>query len=149
MGTSRHGMALIQIVCPAPPHSRQGNRITALRWAGILRGFGHRVRISSTDEAVEADLLVALHARRSAAAVRRFRRRHPRRPLVVALTGTDLYRDLRTSAAARRSLDWADRLILLQPAGARALPATVRRKARVIYQSVDPLATCPGRWRSA
>jgi putative glycosyltransferase (TIGR04348 family) len=132
-------MATIHLVCPAPPRSRQGNRITALRWAEVLRSLGHRVHIGSTREPADADVLVALHARRSAAAVRRFRRRYPDRPLIVALTGTDLYNDLRMSAPARRSLDLADRLILLQPAGRLALPAAVRRKARVIYQSVDTL----------
>lgn len=72
-----------------------------------------------------------------------FRARHPDRPLVLALTGTDLYHDLRTSGQARRSLAIADRLVLLQPAGRRALPASVRRKARVIYQSVRPIGLRP------
>jgi putative glycosyltransferase (TIGR04348 family) len=132
-------MTSIRIACPAPPRSRHGNRITALRWAGILRSLGHQVRIGSADDVADAELLIALHARRSATAIRKFRARHPHRPLVVALTGTDLYRDLRTSALARRSLAMADRLVLLQPAGRRALPAPLRRKARVIYQSVEPL----------
>jgi putative glycosyltransferase (TIGR04348 family) len=132
-------MATIQLACPAPPRSRQGNRITALRWAEVLRSLGHHVHIGSPHENADADVLVALHARRSATAMRRFRRRYPNRPLVVALTGTDLYSDLRTSERARRSLDLADRLILLQPAGRLALPEAVRHKARVIYQSVDTL----------
>lgn len=76
--------------------------------------------------------------RRPATAKAMVRRRQPRRPLGVALTGTDLYHDVLTSSAARRSTDWADRRILSQPADARALPATVRRKARLIYQAVDP-----------
>lgn len=132
-----HGMSLsIALVCPAPPGSRQGNRVTALRWARILRGLGHRVRILGAWRGEDVDLLVALHARRSAASVRAFRARHPERRVVVALTGTDLYHDLATSRAARRSLELADRLILLQEAGRRALPAAQRRKARVIHQSV-------------
>ena len=36
-------------------------------------------------------MLIALHAWRSAAAVRRFRALYPDRPLLVALSGTDLY----------------------------------------------------------
>jgi putative glycosyltransferase (TIGR04348 family) len=133
-------VASIRIACPAPPRSRHGNRMTAVRWAGVLRSLGHQVRIGPADVVADADLLIALHARRSAVAIQRFRARHPHRPLVVALTGTDLYRDLRHSARARRSLVLADRLVLLQPAGRRVLPAPLQRKARVIYQSVAPVA---------
>ncbi len=129
-------MATIRLACPAPPGSRTGNRITALRWARILRSLGHRVVLASASAGGDADALVALHARRSAQAVRSFRARYPDRPIVVALTGTDLYRDLRVSAAARRSLVLADRLVLLQPAGRAVLPDALRRKARLIYQSV-------------
>jgi hypothetical protein len=129
----------IALVCPAPPGSRQGNRVTALRWARILRGLGHRVRILGVWGGEDVDLLVALHARRSAPSVRAFRARHPGRRVVVALTGTDLYHDLGRSVAAQRSLELADRLILLQEAGRRALPAAQRRKARVIHQSVVAL----------
>jgi hypothetical protein len=126
----------IALVCPAPAGSRQGNRVTALRWARILRALGHRVRILGKWRGEDVDLLVALHARRSAASVRAFRARHRERRVVVALTGTDLYHDLGRSVAAQRSLGLADRLVLLQAAGRRALPAAQRRKARVIHQSV-------------
>ena len=86
-------------------------------------------------------MLVALHARKSHGSIARFRRRHPQAPLVVALTGTDLYQDLRTSATARRSLALATRLVVLQPRGRAALPRPLRAKARVIWQS----AVCPAR----
>jgi putative glycosyltransferase (TIGR04348 family) len=128
----------ITLVCPAPPGSRQGNRITALRWARILKSLGHRVRIRP--EADDADVLIALHARKSADAARAFRERHPERPLVVALTGTDLYKDLPGNPQARRSIAIADRLIVLQPAALARLPAEARRKARVIHQSAIPPA---------
>jgi putative glycosyltransferase (TIGR04348 family) len=81
------------------------------------------------------DLLIALHARRSARSIARFRRARPSAPLVVALTGTDLYRDLRRSPAGRRSLELATRLIVLQPKGLEAIPARFRAKTRVIFQS--------------
>ncbi len=128
----------IAIVTPAPAGSRAGNRVTAVRWARILRGLGHRVTVTSADAPPRCDVLVALHARRSAPAIRRFRRDHPTGPLVVALTGTDLYRDIKTSRPAQRSLALADRLVLLQDDGASHLPAAVRDKARVIYQSAQP-----------
>ncbi len=127
----------VVIVCPAPPGSRQGNRVTAVRWSRLLRAQGHRVRIRLPDAAVErADLLIALHARRSALAVRRFRKRSPAQPVIVALTGTDLYHDLPRSRATQRSVELADRLIVLQPLAIRRLPRRQRAKARVIYQSV-------------
>ncbi len=129
----------IRLVCPAPAGSRQGNRITALRWARILRSLGHRV-VLAADTGGPADVLVALHARRSAAAVQRFHARYPSRPLIVALTGTDLYHDLGRSRTAARSLVLADRLIVLQPAARAALPAAQRAKVRVIYQSATPPA---------
>ncbi len=132
-------MATIHIACPAPPRSQQGNRITALRWAGILRALGHRVHVGTVGDPVDGDVLVALHARRSATVIGDFRAQHPDRPLVLALTGTDLYRDLRASRLARRSVTLADRLVVLQPGGRLALPVAVRRKVRVIYQSVRSL----------
>jgi putative glycosyltransferase (TIGR04348 family) len=83
-------------------------------------------------------VLVALHARRSHASVRRFVQAHPGAPVVVALTGTDLYVDLaRGSRAARESLDLATRIVALQPRMLRALPPAQRRKARVILQAAE------------
>ncbi len=137
----------IQLICPAPPGSLSGNRVTALRWARIFAALGHRVRISERYRSEPCDLLVALHARRSAEAVFAFRRRYPKRPIMVALTGTDLYRDLPRQRRPWRALALADRLVAFQPLAARALPARLRQKVRVIYQSVEPTLT-RGRKRS-
>ena len=128
----------IQLVTPAPMHSQKGNRVTAVRWARILRHLGHWVEIRQELSDGPCDLLVALHARKSHASVARFRDLHPGRPLVLALTGTDLYRDLPGSPEAQRSLAWADRLIVLQREGLSALEPPMRDKARVIYQSARP-----------
>ena len=129
----------IRIVTPAGPEDRNGNSITALRWAGILRRLGHRVAVAREYCGEACDLLVALHARKSAPSIRRFKKLHLKKPLVVALTGTDLYRDIRTSAAAHASLDIATRLIVLQSMGLEELPRRLRRKTRVIYQSAPRL----------
>jgi len=118
-----------------------GNRVTAERWARMLRGLGHRVSIATGWDGQACDLLVALHARKSHPSIARFRQRHPTVPLVVALTGTDLYQDLRTSARARRSLALATRVVVLQPNGVASMPRPFRAKARVIRQS----AVCPPR----
>jgi putative glycosyltransferase (TIGR04348 family) len=125
----------ILLVTPAPPRSRTGNGVTAARWARILRSLGHRVAVAARYQGQACDLLIALHARRSAASIARFRRERPGAPLVVAMTGTDLYRDLRRSRRARSAVRMASRVVVLQPLGLRALPASARRKARVILQS--------------
>ena len=97
-----------------------------------------RVRVTRQwpDAEAEADtMMMALHARRSADAIAAWAQAHPRRGLAVVLTGTDLYQDLATSAPARRSVELAQRLVVLQERGAEALEPHQRAKARVIYQS--------------
>ena len=126
----------IAIVTPAPPRSRYGNRVTALRWARILRSAGHRVSIDQSYSDEPTDLLIALHARRSFDSISRAHRAHPKLPIIVALTGTDLYRDLPRSSRAKESLQLATRIVALQPKALDELPGQLRKKARVIYQSV-------------
>jgi putative glycosyltransferase (TIGR04348 family) len=131
-------MARILIVTPAPAGSRTGNRHTAARWAAMLRSAGHRVAVLNEWNGERCDLLVALHADRSHAAVRRYRDARPDGALIVVLTGTDLYRDLPGgSKKARESLDLADRIIVLQSEAKRTLPKKWRRKTSVVYQSSD------------
>lgn len=95
-----------------------------------------------------AELLIALHARRSHDSIREYNTAFPKRPLIVALTGTDLYRDIHSDAKAQASLDMATRLVVLQSLGTRALPRKLRPKTRIIYQSAStirgerPLASC-------
>lgn len=127
----------ICLVTPAPSRSRQGNRITALRWAGILNELGHRVEIGEEYRGQRCDLLLALHARRSFPSVERFRREHPDLPLLLALTGTDLYGDIPADPQLCRSLEMASRLIVLQPMGIAELPEHLRGRARVIVQSAQ------------
>src|SRR6266850_1098560 len=127
----------IGIVTPAPPDSRYGNRITALRWARILRRLGNRVSVIQTYDSKPYDLLVALHARRSHPSIINFQRQNPAAPVIIALTGTDLYRDIRTNHLARESLDLATRIVVLQPKAIEELQPSWREKTRVIYQSVE------------
>ena len=126
----------ICLVTPAPTYSRKGNRVTALRWARILRELGHRVVIAEEYQGERCDVLVALHARRSHTSIARFHHEHPELPLILALTGTDLYGDIHTDASAQESLEMANRFILLQPAGLEELSEHLHHKACVIYQSV-------------
>ena len=135
----------IQLVTPAPLGINNGNRITALRWAAILKKIGHRVQITQDYRDGRCDALIALHARRSADSIRRFHELYPERPLIVVLTGTDLYRDIRSDRQAQRSLELATRLVALQSMALRELPRHVLKKTRVIYQSAEPVKKKPAR----
>lgn len=134
----------IALVTPAGPRSRYGNRNTAVRWARMLRARGHRVTVQQSWNGRSADLLLALHARRSHDSIVRFAERFPERPLIVALTGTDLYRDIRTDVNAQESLELATRLIVLQDQGLLELPPRLRRKTGIVYQSCDRIERRPG-----
>lgn len=127
----------ILVVTPKPPSSLQGNRVTAVRWAEILRGQGHRVRVVQEYTGQNCDVLIALHAGRSAASIERFHQSRPDSPLVVGLTGTDIYDEISRNPAARWSLDMATRLVVLQPLAISELPSQLRDKARVIFQSAE------------
>jgi putative glycosyltransferase (TIGR04348 family) len=81
------------------------------------------------------DVLLALHARRSAASVAAYAQTHPDRPVVVTLTGTDLYQDLAVDASTNQSLALARHLIVLQEQGLSDLPEAYRAKASVCFQS--------------
>jgi putative glycosyltransferase (TIGR04348 family) len=124
------------IVTPAPPGTRHGNRATALRWARHLRTLGHRASVMVEWDGRDCDAMIALHARRSHGSIKRWRAAHPRDPLALVLTGTDLYGDIRTDADARESLALADCIVVLQEKGLDELDPVLRDKARVIYQSV-------------
>lgn len=127
----------ILIVTPAKAGSRHGNRNTATRWARLLRASAHEVAIvvEATQAVGTYDLMIALHARRSAASIALWKS-NPQRPLILALTGTDLYRDIRTDPAAQQSMHLADAMIVLQAEGLNELAPALRAKTHVVHQSV-------------
>ena len=133
----------IALVTPAAATSRYGNRNTAVRWAQLLRELGHQVGIQQKWNGRSADLLLALHARRSHESIVRFAERYPERPLILALTGTDLYRDIHSDANAQESLELATRMVVLQDMGLRELAPHLRRKTQVIYQSCEAIPRQP------
>lgn len=122
------------LVTPALADANNGNWQTARRWANMLAAK-YNVRLLPMWDGEPADLLVALHAKKSAASIDAWSQRYPARPVVLVMTGTDLYRDIAVDAIAQRSLTQAHRLIVLQELGGLALPAAVRHKAVVCFQS--------------
>jgi putative glycosyltransferase (TIGR04348 family) len=132
------------VVTPASKRSLSGNRATAVRWARLLRDLGHRVTIDERYENRPADLMVAIHAWRSADSIARFRDRYPARPLVVLLAGTDVYSFQRTDpATTHRSMELADRLVGLHHFVGRDIPPRFRDKLEIVVQSAEPVARRP------
>jgi len=130
----------ISLVTPAGKQSRAGNRTTAVRWARILRVLGHRVEISESDETGDADMMVAVHAWRSAPSIRSFAARHAGRPLVVLLAGTDIYRFQHSHPEETLgSMKRATVLIGLHDLVHRAIPRRFASKLRIVHQSALPL----------
>jgi len=136
----------IMLITPANRQSRAGNRTTAARWAGLLRDLGHRVQVAVEYRDEPADLMIALHAWRSAVAIERFRARYADRPLVVGLAGTDVYKFLETEPASTlRSLERADALVGLHDRVGDAIPERYRAKLRIIHQSARPVVRASSR----
>jgi putative glycosyltransferase (TIGR04348 family) len=136
---------VILLVSPAPPSSGHGNAVTATRWAEILRQLGHPVRVAQAYDGGEYQVLVALHARKSAAAILAFHAANPLAAIVIALTGTDLYPDLAAAGVDPSVLALATRLVVLQARALDQLDPAVRRRARVIVQSAPAIPRRPPR----
>jgi len=130
----------IIIVTPAKKHTIDGNRISAERWAGLLRQLGHDVSITVEYNQQPADLMIALHAYRSAKAIVGFKKLHPDLPLVVALGGTDVNLFLKSEPdITLTSMEKADALVCLHNLIYKRLPVSLHNKLNVIFQSAIPL----------
>lgn len=129
--------ARIVIVSPALADANNGNWQTARRWQQLLASH-HFARITREwpDPGSDGDeVMLALHARRSAPSIAAWVQRHGHQGLATVLTGTDLYRDIATDPAAQQSLAVAQALVVLQERGLEAVPPQWRPKARVLFQS--------------
>ncbi len=134
----------VVIVSPALADANNGNWQTARRWQGLLSPHCARIVRQWPDaQAGEDQVMLALHARRSADSVQGWHAQHGPRGLGLALTGTDLYRDIAHHPQAQRSLDLSRSLVVLQGLGIARLPAAHQAKARVIYQSTGQRQTLP------
>lgn len=144
-------MANITIAAPVRPSANSGNDVTAARWADQLTRTGHPTSVVPVVEGADgvdhhtqaalnnSDILIALHARRSAQVAEWWSTHRPGAPLVAALAGTDLYVDMPTNARTSETVERADALIVLQDHAIERLagfdPAW-SAKAHVVYQSV-------------
>ncbi|MBV9250226.1 MAG: hypothetical protein JO227_13405 [Acetobacteraceae bacterium] len=129
----------ISVITPAHKHARTGNRTTAMRWARILRSLGHQVRVATVYDGAPCDLMVALHAWRSADSIRAFRSRYPRRPLIAGFGGHRcLLLPAHRPEVTRRSMASADMLVGLPDLVGNDIPEEMRGKLRVIHQSAPP-----------
>ena len=135
----------VVIVCPATAASNSGNWRTAKRWQRLLQGLAS-VRIVPQWPDAQAghdDVMLALHARKSAPSIEAWHTRHGARGLGVVLTGTDIYPDITQDPLALQSLAHAASLVVLQAKALQALPAAHRPKARVIVQSCAQRQSMP------
>ncbi|KAA0211061.1 TIGR04348 family glycosyltransferase [bacterium] len=126
----------ILLITPSVKGAVVGNRVTASRWASMLREMGHRVSVSTSFDGKPRDLLLALHATKSGDSIHAFRGAFLGRPIVVVVTGTDIYVDAPAGEPLLGTLEIADALVVLQPQTVSDLPEHLRAKARVIFQSV-------------
>ncbi len=134
----------VLIVSPYAASANNGNWRTAARWARLLQPDYAVIVRTPADPLVDADFLIALHARRSHGSIVAWCRRPERGACVLVLTGTDLYRDIpQGDADALASLALADRLIVLQRRGLRFLPQAFAAKAAAIHQSAPALPRFP------
>ena len=111
--------------------------MTALRWQGFLEELGYSVEVTESWSQDDTGFLIALHAYRSHQSIVAFKKKYPKRPIVLVLTGTDLYRDIENHSEVIQSMEMADQLIILQSCAVDLIPADLRYKVQVIYQSVE------------
>lgn len=134
----------IELITPAARRSRSGNRATADRWQRLLTELGHRVTVATDYSGRDVDLLLAVHAWRSAGSIHRFAERYPDRPLVVLLAGTDIYHfQHEDPEPTLGSMRRAHALIGLHERVAADIPAEFRGKLSVVLQSAHPIARRP------
>lgn len=130
----------IVLVTPANLGKRTGNSITAVRWASILRGLGFIVSIINEYNGEPAQIMLALNAYRSRSSILSFKKTHPNKPIIVALTGTDLYGFLNShKEETLNSIEAADRLVVLSGMGQNALPNDQLHKVHTIIESAEAL----------
>jgi glycosyltransferase involved in cell wall biosynthesis len=137
----------IKIFSPSQNFEDTGNSVTAKRYFEILRGLGHEVSLATNHEisSVNRHISVAfvLHATKCSNIIQRLKELEV--PIVLILTGTDLYNDLsdltiRAGKTCLYSLQAASAIIVLHENAINDLlkiARVPRKKIFVIYQSTE------------
>lgn len=134
---------------PALADSNNGNWQTARRWQQFLSDqFNVRIVKHWEESPATANdaAMIALHARRSAESITAWAQNRGTDAqgspgLILALTGTDLYRDIESDETAKKSLELAQHLIVLQEKGVEKLSEDLQAKTTVIFQSTTTRKT--------
>jgi glycosyltransferase involved in cell wall biosynthesis len=145
----------VLVFTPFPLDSLQGNTVSALRIARLLRQAGVPARaidVIPGPETVAATALIALHACRSVAAMEEFAQRFPGRPRHLLLPGSDLFRCLpEGDPRPLPAMEAADSLVVANEALVACVPGQLRDKLHVIPKSlateVPHWAPVDGRFR--
>lgn len=129
----------ILVTTPYERDSLQGNTVTAKRVVSILIEAGMDANLLSKGEPVGfADVMIGLHARKSAHFIDEFLAVNPAGKVIVYLTGTDLYDEIPNgSGICEKSMDLADALVVSQEASLASVPERHRSKAVVVHKSIQ------------
>jgi putative glycosyltransferase (TIGR04348 family) len=136
---------IIRFLAPATHNIRNGNVVTSDRWRSFLENLGHRVIFGPETAGEVCDLLVVFNAYKNREAIREAVNKGSAPRIVICLTGTDLYQDLKNDPAAEDVLHRADQLVVLHPSALHELPPAVRNRTMVIFQSAVPPLICPAK----
>lgn len=131
------------IYSPMPLASGKGNAVSARRIAGLLVQAGVPAEATDSPDLAGAGVLVVLNAWRSAAVALDFKRRHPARPLIAVLTGTDIYPQFPSHPEVLTTLSASDAIVAWHEESLAQLPAEFRAKARTIYKSAPDVPAMP------
>lgn len=137
-------MAEILLAIPYPLELSRGNAVSARRFKGHLEALGHKVRVIPGDALCvdhgSANAMLALHARKSFEAIHSFHAGNPGRPIILVLTGSDLYTDLATpgprAERVEEAMEMAHTLVVAQEASLADIPQKHRAKSVVIPKSL-------------
>ena len=132
----------ITLITPATKYSKEGNWVSANRWAKLLRSKNHTVKINTQYTGNSTDLMIALHAWRSSTSIGLYRQKYPNGPLIVVLGGTDANTFLKTEPIITlRSLKHANAIVCLHTLIPDLIPPYLKHKLHIIRQSAVPLPT--------
>ena len=124
-------MASLEVVVPKLAAAGAGNQVTATRYERLFTELGYRTQ-SVVEPTGQADVVVALNAYRSGPAISTVA---DHVPVVVVLTGTDVYRFMdEHPARVRGSLDRATRLVGLNDRVGDTLTTSDRAKLTIIKE---------------